>query len=118
MMRDIIQFDHNLTDSIYRLENDRRTCDLILGVGDGKPEFSTFRGFQVSSSVSNIIDDVNLIPNATWHPKIKDSVYFGMDWNCPNWDIKLSGLIKEYYGHIDAEVAVRNITGQLTSGNL
>lgn len=24
--------------------------------------------------------DTNLIPEGTWHPKIKDVVYFGMDW--------------------------------------
>lgn len=41
-----------------------------------------------------------------------------MDWNCPNWDIKLAELINQYHGQIDAEIAVRNITGALTSGNL
>jgi hypothetical protein len=37
-----------------------------------------FRGIQYSASVANVIDDMNLKPNATWHPKIKDVVYFGM----------------------------------------
>ena len=35
-MRDIIQFDETVDDSINRITNAHRTCDLILGVGDGK----------------------------------------------------------------------------------
>lgn len=61
---------------------------MILGVGDGKEEsLKHFRAFQYSYSVCNVIGDDNLIPRADWHPEIKDIVYFGMDWNCPNWDI-------------------------------
>lgn len=95
-----------------------RTCDLILGIGDGKPEVATFRGFQISYSVCNVVDDKNLIPNETWHPKFNGAVYWGMDWLCPNWDLRLSELISQYYGQIDADIAVRQITGGLTSGNL
>lgn len=45
MMRDVIQYDKNLMQVINTFEQNRRTCDLILGVGDGKPEVGTFRGF-------------------------------------------------------------------------
>jgi isopenicillin-N N-acyltransferase-like protein len=52
---------------------------LILGVGDGK--LQEFRGFQYSYSILNVVDDDNLIPaNDTWHPKIENVVYWGMDW--------------------------------------
>lgn len=43
VLRDIIQFDKTLDETINRLETTRRTCNLILGVGDGKEK--TFRGF-------------------------------------------------------------------------
>jgi hypothetical protein len=36
LLRDILQFDNTLNDSINRITNAHRTCDLILGVGDGK----------------------------------------------------------------------------------
>ncbi len=44
LMRDIIQFDQTVDDSISRIANAKRTCDLILGVGDGKLGY--FRGFE------------------------------------------------------------------------
>lgn len=87
-MRDIIQFDKTVDDSINRITTAHRTCDLILGVGDGKviylflfffssffpfhffflsilslislKKLGYFRGFQYSHSVANVIDDENL----------------------------------------------------------
>ena len=48
---------------------------------------------QYSYSVATVISDTNLIPaNDTWHPKIPNIVYFGMDWLCPNYDI-VSALV-------------------------
>src|SRR5690349_4659459 len=74
LLRDILQFDLTLDDSINRITSAIRTCSLILGVGDGK--LKEFRSFQYSSSDANVIDDVNLIPkNDTWHAPIKNVVY-------------------------------------------
>ena len=36
LLRDILQFDNTLEDAMNRISNSHRTCDLILGVGDGK----------------------------------------------------------------------------------
>ena len=36
LLRDILQWDSSLGDSMKRITNEHRTCDLILGVGDGK----------------------------------------------------------------------------------
>jgi len=36
LLRDILQYDVTLSDSMSRIANAHRTCDLILGVGDGK----------------------------------------------------------------------------------
>jgi hypothetical protein len=45
-------------------------------------------GLQYSYSVANVIADYNLIPvNDTWHPKIPNVVYFGMDWLCPGYNL-------------------------------
>lgn len=42
-------------------------------------QINDFRGYQYSYSVLNSYDDENLQPNnETWHPRIKDIVYWGM----------------------------------------
>lgn len=66
-----------------------------------------------------MIDDVNLLPvNSTWHAPIENAVYFGMDWLCPPFHLQLGNLIRQYYGNIDADLAIRKIIPHLTSGNL
>lgn len=82
-MRDILQFDNTFDDAKNRITNAHRTCDLILGVGDGKS--SKFNSVQYSYSVANFMDDTNQRPVADWHPKIENVVYHGMDWLCPGY---------------------------------
>lgn len=36
LLRDILQFDNSLQKAVQRITSAHRTCDLILGVGDGK----------------------------------------------------------------------------------
>jgi len=114
-LRDILQFDLTVDDATNRLINQKRTCDLILGVGDGK--LGEFRGYQYSSSVLNVFDDENLMPyNQTWHPRIPNVVYWGMDWICPYFNTLLSELIEKNYGKITPAVAI-NITAIEQSGD-
>eukprot|EP01092_Planopodium_desertum_P004115 TRINITY_DN18146_c1_g2_i2.p1 TRINITY_DN18146_c1_g2~~TRINITY_DN18146_c1_g2_i2.p1 ORF type:complete len:149 (-),score=24.65 TRINITY_DN18146_c1_g2_i2:47-493(-) len=98
------------------MANAERTCDLILGVGDGK--LSEFRGFQYSSEYLYVIDDLNLKPvNSSWHPQIDDVVYWGMDWLCPSFNFVLSTQIKKYYGQITPEIAIQYLTAVEMSGD-
>lgn len=48
LLRDILEFDNTVFESVDRIENANRTCNLILGVGDGKAE--TARSFAYSAS--------------------------------------------------------------------
>jgi len=117
LMRDVIQFDKTVDDSINRITSATRTCDLILGVGDGKLGY--FRGFQYSHSVANVIDDMNLRPvNSTWHPVINNVVYWGMDWLCPGYSSVLSQQLNKYHGNITAENTMRYITAITQTGDL
>ncbi len=51
------------------MKKTRRTCNLILGVGDGNKGY--FRGFQVSHSVCNVVNDTHPLPkNDTWHAAV------------------------------------------------
>ena len=97
------------------MKTTKRTCNLILGVGDGKSEF---RSFQYSHSVCNVIGDDNPLPKADWHAAIEDAVYYGMDWNCPPFHERLHELLVKYHGNITAELTVRKIIPGLNSGNL
>jgi len=111
-----LQFDYTLDDAIDRMINHRRTCNLILGVGDGK--LGAFRGMEYSYSVLDVFDDKNMRPNNdTWHPKIDDVVYWGMDWDCPSYNYVLSGQIEKYYGQITPEIAIQYLTPVEKSGD-
>lgn len=35
LLRDILQFDNSVFDTVARIQSANRTCDLILGAGDG-----------------------------------------------------------------------------------
>ena len=97
------------------MKTTKRTCNLILGVGDGK---SQFRSFQYSHSVCNVIGDENPLPKLSWHPAIENAVYYGMDWLCPPYHQRLHELLTKYYGNITAQLTVRKIIPGLNSGNL
>lgn len=90
---------------------------MILGVGDGNAGY--FRSFQVSHSVCNVVNDTNLLPkNDTWHAPIENTVYYGMDWLCPNFHVRLHEMLTKYYGNISAESTIQYILPGLNSGNL
>jgi len=116
LLRDILQFDYTIDDAINRMANSRRTCDLILGVGDGK--LGIFRAFQYSHSYLRIQDDMNMMPyNTTWHPRIKNMVYYGMDWICPSYNYVLSQQLQKYYGSFSPEIGIRYVTSVEMSGD-
>jgi hypothetical protein len=115
LLRDILQWDQTVDDATNRMINAKRTCDLILGVGDGKS--SEFRGYQYSSSVLNVFDDTNLQPLYNWHPRINNTVYWGMDWLCPSDNTVLSAQIEKFHGQITPEIAIKNFASVEQSGD-
>lgn len=115
LLRNVLMYDVTVDDAVNRMINARRTCDLMLGVGDGK--MNEFRGMQYSYSVLNVFDDRNLMPNATWHPKIPGIVYWGMDWLCPGYNTLLSDQLQKYHGSLTAELAIRYVTAFEQSGD-
>merc|ERR1719197_32559 len=117
LLRDILQFDHTLDDATNRMANAKRTCDLILGVGDGK--LGEVRAYQYSASVLNEFDDMNMRPvNDTWHFRIPNMVYYGMDWLCPGYSEVLGTQLKRNSGKLTAELAIRDVVSVEMSGNV
>ena len=85
LLRDIAQFDASTAAALARVAAANRTCNLVVGVGDGNPGApAPYRGVEYSASVAVVYDDTTLLPaNDTWHPKIPNVVYNAMDWLCP-----------------------------------
>mmetsp|Transcript_1194 Transcript_1194/g.1578 ORF Transcript_1194/g.1578 Transcript_1194/m.1578 type:complete len:451 (+) Transcript_1194:28-1380(+) len=122
LLRDLLQFDPTLQDGLDRITNANRTCSLILGFGDGKStngQLNGFRGIQYSHDVAKFMTDVNQMPvNDTWHPRLKDTVYYGMDWLCPAYNKVLHDQLQASYGKLTPELAISNITAIEQSGSL
>jgi hypothetical protein len=69
-----LQYDKTLAEADARITNAKRTCDLILGVGDGSA--NAFHGYRYAPSVATVFDDTNLLPLEEWHPRIPEVVYW------------------------------------------
>lgn len=117
LLRDILQFDSSLEEAKHRIQTVKRTCDLILGVGDGKA--GMVNAVQYSSSVANFFNDTNLEPlNATWHPRMKNMVYEGMDWNCPAYQKALHDQLQDQWGKLSPENSISNVTANVQTGDV
>lgn len=122
LLRDVLQFDRTLDDAIKHINGSDRTCDLILGVGDGKvdiKEDAPFRGVQYSHSVANFFNDEDMMPrNDSWHARIKGMVYYGMDWMCPNFSIVLHRQLSKLRGLLDPATTVKEVVPIVQTGDL
>ncbi|XP_065179783.1 protein dcd1A-like [Sycon ciliatum] len=116
IIRDILQFDKTLEHAMQRINGSRRTCSLLLGIGDGK--INQFRGVEYSASVANFFTDTNLEPTATWHPRINDTVYWGMDWLCPGYSQVLAERLQTFHGKLTSEVTIHQILPVVQTGDL
>ncbi len=113
LLRDLLQDQSTLAGVQQALQAANRTIDLILGFGapnrnstslegdDGAGDSGEsgaageagagiisgpFVGVQYAADEVRFYNDENMLPvNNSWHPRVKDTVYHGMDWDCPGW---------------------------------
>ena len=117
VFRDTLQFTNNVNEAVSAIQNSNRTCNLILGVGDGNNK--AVYGIEYSGYVAVPYNDANQLPvNDTWHPVVKDVVYNGMDWDCPGYNQKLGHQLGEYRSKISPEVLIRNILPTVQTGDV
>lgn len=116
ILRDILQFDTTRMDGVSRLASAHRTCDLILGVGDGKDR--RFNSIAYGADTCVIMDDTNMKPVASWHPTINGTVYHAMDWECPGFNQVMSQQIESMWGSVTPALAIRNIMPIVQTGSL
>lgn len=117
LLRDILQFDKTVDDAMNRMINTHRTCDLILAVGDGKEQ--EVRGFAYSYGALVVQDDLNMLPkNDTWHFRLPQMIYWGMDWECPGYSQVLGTQLRKYSGVLTPEIAIRDVLAVEGSGDV
>jgi len=117
ILRDVMKYENSLTSAIDRIQTSNRTCNLIIGVGDG--EEARVNGIEYSGYVAIPYDDQSLLPeNETWHPEIDGVVYNGMDWLCPNYDTVLAAQLQKFHGSINAQNTIHDILPTVQTGDL
>lgn len=119
VLRDALQMSSSLSEAKESITNDKRTCNLIIGLGGGKEQ--QVYGIEYSGRLQppNFYQDTNLLPvNETWHPQVDNVVYNGMDWLCPGFNQKLGEQLQKYHGSIDAVTTIQNILPTVQTGNL
>lgn len=117
VLRDVLQYDDSLAGAKKRVSEADRTCNLIIGLGDG--EEGHVVGTEYSGYVANFYDDTNQLPvNETWHPVVHNVVYNGMDWLCPGYTQVLGEQLQKYHGQLNEDVIVSNILPTVQTGNL
>jgi hypothetical protein len=117
VLRDVLQFSTTLDEALSSVKQSNRTCNLIIGVGDGNNEI--VNGIEYGGRVFQPYNDTTLLPvNNTWHPQVPDVVYNGMDWLCPGYTSKLGGELAKYHGSISPQIVVGNILPTVQTGNL
>jgi hypothetical protein len=117
VLRDVLKYQTSMDDAITYIEEANRTCNLILGIGDG--EAGIVNGIEYSGYVAIPYNDSTLIPvNDTWHWPIEGVVYNGMDWDCPGYNQKLAEQLDLYHGHITEVNTIHDIIPTVQTGNL
>lgn len=117
VLRDTLQYTNTLDAGVNHIQKADRTCNLIIGLGDGKAQHAY--GIQYSGYVANAYDDKNQLPvNETWHPVVPDVVYNGMDWLCPNFDSVLGAQLSKYHGQLTEQVIIGNVLPTTQTGDL
>lgn len=122
LMRDVLQFDNTLQDSIRRIQKAHRTCSIWLGVGDTNQKL--FRLFEYSYSTANVYDDRNITKiiasrfqkehcndSCIDNYSMTDLVYWGVHLGCWNEELRKS------YGKLSAEMVIQ-LLGTVQTGDL
>ena len=124
MLRDMLQFNSTGDAALETMQNADRTCNLILGVGDGKPESQVFHGVSSDADLLTVYTDTYLMPKVNddgvdmTHEDIENVVYWGMDWFCPPFHKQLHDRIVANWGAITAENTMRDIIPRTNTGNM
>ena len=114
LLKQIISRSTTLEEMEQAILTANRTCHLLIGLTNA----TTGRMVQYSHSIVRVFDDTTLEPNCDWHPRIKDVVYEGFDWDCPYYQHAMFQQISYFYGNLTAANTILNVTAMVTTGDL
>ena len=98
-----------------------RPCAVSLPPSPPLPsplKVSQFAGVEYSAAVADFMSWSTLRPEAAWHPRIRDVVYWGMDWLCPAYSNVLARQIDHYHGNLTAYNTIHDIVSIVQTGDL
>mmetsp|Transcript_43646 Transcript_43646/g.70187 ORF Transcript_43646/g.70187 Transcript_43646/m.70187 type:complete len:111 (+) Transcript_43646:969-1301(+) len=65
------------------------------------------------------MDDKNLKPvNDSWHRRIPNVVYHGMDWLCPGYSVVLQNKLEEHRTSLTPELVINDVISIVQTGDL
>ena len=56
--------------------------------------------------------------NDTWHARLDQMVYYGMDWLCPGFSVILHDQLKSLHGQLTPENTISHVVPIVQTGNL
>jgi len=115
LLRDILQFDADISSALSRIANAKRTCSIWVGLGDGY--LNEFRTVQYSHDYIQVYDDFNFPVYPPAHPQMEGVVFVDKHVQ-PSHDPCLGSLMQQYYGSLDVTNTIQYITAQLQTGDM
>jgi len=112
LLRDILQFDHDITSGLNRIINSERTCSIHVGLGDPVNEF---RVVEYSFERVTIYNDQNY-PEYPAHPRMPNLLYVNKHVQ-PSNDLCLGQLLQQQYGSIDSLYLIQHVTAEHQTGD-
>jgi len=106
MLRDILMWDNNIDEAYNRMENDKRTCSIYVGVGSATD--GQFRLFEYDALKVDMYDPTD----SPFLPHFTDIVYRGINQDC------LVQQLTQYQGNLTAANIVTHILSIVQTGNL
>jgi len=107
VLRDLVQFGHNLEDTIEALEDTKRTMKLHIGIGSESD--NQFRGIEYASNKITVFDDTNYTYYTPSHPQLEGVMFWDKHVQ-PSGDSCVGEILQSSHKQITMETLYRNVT--------
>ena len=113
LLRDILQFDTDIDQTLSRVASATRTCSIFMGVGDGKE--NRFKAMEYSHETVQIWNDRNA---PAIHQVGKPGMVFVDKHPQPSSHPCLPALMREAYGKLTPATVYQDILPRHESGDM
>lgn len=113
LLRDILQFDPDISAAMNRIIHAQRTCAIFIGLGDSNT--NQFRAVEYSHDIVNMYSDKSY-PRYPAHPPADGLVYIDRHFQ-PSSDPCLGSALLANYGNLDSEHLILTASLHRTGNN-